>query len=70
MTRCLAKYRFPTGSREFDAFLTKQMSLYMRFKLRGDRSALVTAVRQNAEALGKNKEMYKSPYMGKRKCIP
>ncbi len=56
----IAKYRCLTGSREFDAFLTRQRSLYMRFKLRGDRSALVTAVRHNAEALRINFEGYTS----------
>ena len=56
----ITKYRFLTGSREFDAFLARQMSPYMRFKLRGDSTALVSALQQNAEALRINFEGYTS----------
>ncbi|MFC1633728.1 hypothetical protein ACFL5Z_02710 [Planctomycetota bacterium] len=60
LTSVITKYRFLTGSREFDAFLAKQMSPYMRFTLRGDRNALESALRQNVEALRINFEGYTS----------
>jgi hypothetical protein len=56
----VAKYRFLTGKTNFDAFLAEEVSPYMRFRLHGDISSLVSAVRQNAEALRINFEGYTS----------
>ncbi len=54
----IIKYRFLTGNTEFDEFLAKEMSPYMCLRLHGDMSPLVSALRQNAEALGINFEGY------------
>jgi len=56
----IAKYRFLTGTPEFDDLLARDMSPYMRFRLRGDSAPLVSALRQNAEALRINFEGYTS----------
>ncbi|UCC98433.1 MAG: hypothetical protein JSW66_00795 [Phycisphaerales bacterium] len=56
----LTKYRFLTGSTEFDELLIKEMSPYMRFRLHGDAGPLVSALRRNAEALRINFEGYTS----------
>ncbi|MHC4680397.1 MAG: hypothetical protein ACYTEK_17050 [Planctomycetota bacterium] len=56
----LTKYRFLTGNTEFDEFLIKEMSPYMRFRLHGDAGPLVSSLRQNAEALRINFEGYTS----------
>ncbi len=56
----ITKYRFLTGSAEFDDFLAREMSPYMRFRLRGDSASLISALRQNAEALRVNFEGYTS----------
>jgi len=56
----IAKYRFLTGNAEFDDFLARDMSPYMRFRLRGDSAPLVSALRQNAQALRVNFEGYTS----------
>jgi len=56
----IAKYRFLTGNTEFDDLLARDMSPYMRFRLRGDWAPLVSALRQNAEALRINFEGYTS----------
>ncbi|MEA3226139.1 MAG: hypothetical protein U9Q07_09325 [Planctomycetota bacterium] len=56
----IAKYRFLTGNAEFDDFLAKDMSPYMRFRMRGDSAPLVLALRQNAEALRINFQGYTS----------
>ncbi|MBL7187387.1 MAG: hypothetical protein ISS70_13785 [Phycisphaerae bacterium] len=56
----IAKYRFLTGNAEFDDFLARDMSPYMRFRLRGDSAPLVSALRQNAQALRMNFEGYTS----------
>jgi hypothetical protein len=58
LTSVITKYRFLTGSKEFDEFLKKQTSPYMQFKLHGDNSALVSALRRNAEALRINFDGY------------
>jgi len=60
LTSVIAKYRFLTGNTQFDEFLAKETSPYMRFGLRGDRSSLVSALRRNAEALRINFEGYTS----------
>lgn len=56
----VTKYRFLTGETEFDEFLAKEMSPYMCFRLHGDPGPLVSALRQNAEALRINFEGYTS----------
>lgn len=56
----ITKYRFLTGSTEFDELLAREMSPYMRFRLHGDSGSLVTALRQNAEALRISFEGYTS----------
>jgi hypothetical protein len=60
LSSVITKYRFLTGSTEFDDFLGRETSPYMRFRLHGDLSPLVSAVRQNAEALRINFEGYTS----------
>ena len=56
----IAKYRFLTGNTEFDEFLDKETSPYIRFRLHGELSSLVSALQQNAEALRINFEGYTS----------
>ncbi len=56
----VTKYRFLTGNTDFDEFLSKEASAYMRFRLHGDISSLASAVRQSAEALRINFEGYTS----------
>ncbi len=51
LSSVLAKYRFLTGSTEFDALLAREMSPYMRFRLEGRREPLDQALRSTAEAL-------------------
>ncbi|MGD8499157.1 MAG: hypothetical protein PVJ86_00830 [Phycisphaerales bacterium] len=60
LSSVVTKYRFLTGETEFDELLAKEMSPYMRFRLHGDLSSLVSALRQNAEALRTNFEGYTS----------
>jgi hypothetical protein len=56
----IAKYRFLRGTPEFDDLLARDMSPYMSFRLRGDSAPLVSALRQNAQALRMNFEGYTS----------
>jgi len=56
----LAKYRFLTGSKEFDELLAGGMSPYMRFRMRGDRDSLTGTLRNTAEALRINFPGYTS----------
>ncbi len=56
----IAKYRLLRDNPEFDDLLARDMSPYMRFRLRGDSAPLVSALRQNAEALRINFEGYTS----------
>ena len=56
----IAKYRFLTGSNEFDQFLMKEQTPYLRFRLHGDLNSLVSALRSNAEALRINFPGYTS----------
>ncbi|MBL7152680.1 MAG: hypothetical protein ISS79_03120 [Phycisphaerae bacterium] len=56
----IAKYRFLTGSKEFDELLAGGMSPYMRFRLKGDRDNLIGALRNTAQALRINFAGYTS----------
>jgi len=56
----LAKYKFLTGSSEFDALLAREMSPYMRYRLAGDIKPLAAALQQNARALRVNFPGYTS----------
>ncbi len=56
----VAKYRFLTGSEEFDELLKKSMSSYMRFRMEGNRRALVESLEQTAESMAINFEGYTS----------
>ncbi|HCO96954.1 MAG TPA: hypothetical protein DIU00_23950 [Phycisphaerales bacterium] len=56
----ITKYRFLTGKTEFDELLAREMSPYMRFRLHGDPGPLLSALRENAEALRINFEGYTS----------
>jgi len=58
LTGVIAKYRFLTGSKEFDDLLTREMSPYTRFRMQGDRHTLEDALRRNAAALRINFEGY------------
>jgi len=60
LSSVIAKYRFLTGSTEFDGLLAKEMSPYMRLRLRGEHGPLVRALRNNAEALRVNFPGYTS----------
>jgi hypothetical protein len=60
LSSVITKYKFLTGSTEFDEFLGKEMSPYMRYRLRGDSTPLLAALEQNAEALRINFEGYTS----------
>jgi len=54
----ITKYKFLTGNTDFDKFLAKEMSPYMRFRTKGDTGPLVSQLRRNAEALRINFEGY------------
>jgi hypothetical protein len=56
----LAKYRFLTGSREFDDLLASDMSPYMRFRMQAKREKLAKVLREEAEALRVNFPGYTS----------
>jgi len=56
----IAKYKFLTGSTEFDELLAMERAPYIAFRLYGDREGLVRALRQNAEAFRINFEGYTS----------
>jgi hypothetical protein len=60
LSSVIAKYRFLTGNTEFDELISKESSPYIRFKLDGDFSSLVTALCNNAKALRFNFEGYTS----------
>jgi len=60
LSSVITKYKFLNGSTEFDELLAKEMSPYMRFRLRGDSETLIFALRQNAGALRVNFEGYTS----------
>lgn len=56
----LAKYRFLTGSTEFDDLLAGGMSPYMKLRLKSDRHSLTSSLRNTAEALRINFPGYTS----------
>ena len=60
ISSAIAKYRFLTGSNEFDELIAQERTPYMRFRLQGDLASLVSALRNNAEALRVNFEGYTS----------
>ncbi|GAG32760.1 unnamed protein product, partial [marine sediment metagenome] len=60
LSSVIAKYKFLTGSTEFDELIAKERTPYMRFRLHGDLGSLVSALRSNAEALRFNFEGYTS----------
>ncbi len=60
LTDVVAKYKFLTGSSDFDALLAREKSPYMRYRLDSDREPLVTALKGNAEALRINFPGYTS----------
>lgn len=60
LSSVIAKYKFLTGSTEFDELLAKEMPPYMRFRQHGDLDLLTSALRRNAQALRINFEGYTS----------
>jgi len=60
LSSVITKYRFLTGNTEFDKLLAREISPYMRFRLYGDPNSLVSALRENTEALRINFEGYTS----------
>lgn len=56
----VAKYRLLTGRRTFDGLLVREKSPYMLLRMNKDRSRLVVALRENAEALRVNFPAYTS----------
>jgi hypothetical protein len=60
LSSVVTKYRFLTGDGGFDELLAREMSPYMRFRLHGDPGPLLSALRENAEALRINFEGYTS----------
>jgi len=60
LSEVVAKYRFLTGGRDFDALLSWETSPYVRHRLGGGREPLAAALRENAEALRVNFPGYTS----------
>ena len=60
LTGTLAKLRMLTGDREFDGFFEREQDPYMSFRLRGDRSALTSELRNLARLLRPNFEGFTS----------
>ena len=60
LSSVIAKYRFLTGNTEFDELISKESLPYIRFRMDGDFSSLVSALGNNAEALRVNFEGYTS----------
>ncbi len=56
----LAKYRFLTGDRHYDALLLEDASGYARYRLAGDSQSLARALERNALAFRSNWEAYTS----------
>lgn len=56
----LAKYRWLTGDRRYDALLREDASGYVRFRLTGDEKPLLAHLRRHAEAFRWNWEAYTS----------
>ncbi len=51
LTEATAKYRFLTGSREFDELLSMENNPYLALRMNGDRTALTEALRNTAASL-------------------
>ncbi len=60
ITGVLTKYKFLTGSSEFDELLSREMSPYMRFRLQGEMKPLISSLEQNARTLRMNFPGYTS----------
>ena len=60
LTRILAKYKFLSGSSEFDELFKKDAAAYSAFRFFGDEKSLVRALRDNAKALRVNFAGYTS----------
>ena len=60
LSSVVTKYRFLTGRTEFDELLAREMSPYMRFRMHGDYGPVLSALKENAEALRINFEGYTS----------
>jgi hypothetical protein len=60
LSSVITKYRFLTGNAEFDELLAREMSPYMRSRLHSDSGPLLSALKENAEALLINFEGYTS----------
>lgn len=60
LSSVITKYRFLTGNTEFDELLSRELSPYMRYRLHDDPGPLLSALRENAEALRINFEGYTS----------
>ncbi len=60
LSSVIAKYRFLTGNTEFDELISKESLPYIRFRMDGDFSSLISALGNNAEALRVNFEGYTS----------
>lgn len=60
LSSVITKYRFLTGNTEFDELLVREMSPYMRYRLHGDSGPLLSALKENTEALRINFEGYTS----------
>ncbi len=56
----LAKYRFLSGSDEYDTLLSSDASPYVRYRLNGEMDRLLTALRKNAKAVSVNFEGFTS----------
>jgi hypothetical protein len=56
----LAKYRFLSGDRQYDELLTAGAPGYVKYRLGGDRRALVRSLEANAEAFRSNWQAYTS----------
>lgn len=56
----LAKYRFLTGDKQYDALLSADASGYVKYRLSGELKPLVWSLTKNARAFGSNWEAYTS----------
>jgi hypothetical protein len=60
ITGVLTKYKFLTGSTKFDELLSREMSPYMRYRLRVETKSLVSSLQKNAQTLRMNYPGYTS----------
>ncbi len=65
----LTKYRFFSGSHEFDELLQKENDPYYTFRLTQDRKSLTKSLRKNAEALSVNFPGYTEEVRYTDRCI-